>query len=103
MPQQIGDSQPSRWTRNESYNNIYSRLRSVKEYMDKHEEIVDTLTVREKTFLGWQLRTIYEMIFALSDTEEEEEEKEKQEKEEESVSEEESTFLLPEEGLFMME
>jgi len=71
--------------------------------MDKHEEIVDTLTVREKTFLGWQLRTIYEMIFALSDTEEEEEEKEKQEKEEESVSEEESTFLLPEEGLFMME
>ena len=82
----------SRWTHTESYNEIYSRLNTVKEYIEKNETILDSLTMREKTFLRWQIEAIRELVFHGADTEEEEEEEI-----------EEDSGVLNEMGLFSMD
>lgn len=83
----------SKVTQSEPYHEIYTKLSAVREYMEKHEESLDSLSMREKTFLGWQLKAIYGMLFCISDTEEEESED----------SDGNPTILLSEEGLFAME
>lgn len=59
------------WKSPTTYDEIYRKMKSLRTYLENNEGDLDTLTVREKTFLRWQLRSIEGMLFCTSDTEEE--------------------------------
>ena len=58
----------SRWCHSKTYNDINAKIDEVKTFIESNEVMLDHLTVREKTFLKWNLHSLEELIMHGIDT-----------------------------------
>lgn len=61
----------SQWRHSRAYNEINEKIDQVKAFIESDISMVEHLTMRERTFLKWNLYAVEDLIYHGADTEEE--------------------------------